>query len=205
MKAKTLAASLLTGIVLLTTGSYATAQSNKFNKGDLIVNLDYGLGSFTNNDFGWDDSGSRFQNSIGLTADYGILGNIINSKGVITAGLQLGFGFGSETLYNGEYLVNYDQDYRRFRIATRGALHYQFIPQLDTYAGFYLAFVNINKWKGEINAAEVSFDWDDSKTRFIYPALFAGIRYMLTDNFGLNSEISWDDFAYFALGVSFKL
>lgn len=205
MKAKTLAASLLTGIVLLTTESYATAQSNKFNKGDLIVNLDYGLGSFTNNDFGWDGSGSRFQNSIGLTADYGILGDIINSKGVITAGLQIGFGFGSETLsfYDEELsMLKYDQDYRRIRIATRGALHYQFIPQLDTYAGFYLAFVNINKWKSD---GYGTGSWDDSKTRFIYPALFAGIRYMLTDNFGLNSEISWDDFAYFALGVSFKL
>lgn len=206
MKAKTLAAMLLlTAIMLLTTRGNAMAQSNKFNKGDLIINLDYGMGAFTNNDFDWSGSGSRYQNSIGLTADFGILDNIINSKGVITAGLQVGFGFGSESglsIYEDGIWYKYDQDYRRFRIATRGALHYLFIPQLDTYAGCYLAFVNINKWKSDGYGFG---SWDDSKARFITPALFAGIRYMLSDNFGLNSEVSWDDFAYFALGLSFKL
>lgn len=106
------------------------AQS-QFKKGDIGVNLDFALGS--------DDADGVGSNN-GATAGFSIMGeygfmNVINEKGTISAGLLLGAGFNSGDYY----------DFSRVRIGTRGALHYSFIPELDTYAGLNFLFVDIEK------------------------------------------------------------
>lgn len=175
--------------------SVATVNAqSQFNKGDFALNLDYGFGYFDSWDFDGDGSYSTAQHSVGLMGEYGIM-NVINSKGTIAVGGQIGAGFGSDG----------DVDLRRFRIATRGALHYSFIPQIDTYAGLTFCFVDINKWKYEYTAVDgKKYKNDDTNARFIFPTLFAGARYMVSDAFGFNVETSWDRFACIAVGVSFK-
>lgn len=166
----------------------ATAQNqNTFKKGDLAINVNYGFGTFSHNDL----SDNIFQHSIGGTVEYGIMEGLIKGKGSIGVGGQVAFGFGTKD-YSG-----IEVDATRLRIATRGVFHYQFIPQLDTYAGMSLGVVTIDKFKTDHG------DTDD--TDFIYPALFAGVRYMISDKFGFNSEISWEDYSFFSLGVTFKL
>lgn len=178
----------------------ATAQS-QFNKGDFALNLNYGIGAFTSSD--WGGLENVTQHSVGVMGEYGIM-NVINSKGTVSIGGQLGMGFGSKD----------NVDFRRVRIATRGTLHYSFIPQIDTYAGCTFAFVDINKAKWGSVAYEYSEygttmkiegkSDSETKVKFIEPRLFAGARYMFSDAFGVNLETSWDRFAFISFGFTFK-
>ena len=186
----TLLAVVAAAFVSVTT---VNAQS-QFHKGDFALNLDYGLGYFSDYDFdGNNTDNSTAQHSVGLVGEYGIL-NVIDSKGTVSVGAQFGVGFGSEG----------DFDLRRVRIATRGTLHYSFIPQLDTYAGLTFGIVDINKWKYEYEDDNRKIKVDDTNARFVIPAIFTGVRYMVSNSFGFNSEFSWDRFATISLGVSFK-
>ncbi|MBP5365288.1 MAG: hypothetical protein J6Y82_05135 [Bacteroidales bacterium] len=192
MTTKKLFLSVLAAFLCLAT---ASARDNSFGKGNLGINLDYGIGTFDIDDFGYDDDdfgwhGNVAQSSLGAVIEYGILDGLIKGKGTVTVGGQLGFGFGSK----------HNVDYTRVRIATRGAFHYQFIPQLGTYAGITCGIVDINKAK----AGEGSEKITDTHTRVISPRPFGGIRFMLTDGFGLHSEVSWDNFALWSFGVTFK-
>ena len=187
--------------VSLLSGVSASAQS-QFRKGDFAMNIDYSLGTFSQSDLSsWSDNIT--QHGIGFTAEYGILGDIINSKGAISVGGTLGMGFGSgdKWSYNG---YSGDVDAFRFRIATRGTLHYAFIPQLDTYAGLNFLFVDVNKVDVDYKDEDGKHSKSETKTTFIEPRLFAGCRYMFSDFFGVNAEVSWDRFEFFAIGVSFK-
>ena len=180
----------------------ANAQS-KFNKGDFALNVNYGLGAFSDNDWNGNGGGSVTQHSIGVMGEYGIM-NVINERGTISVGGQFGMGFGSEN----------EVDFRRIRIATRGTLHYSFIPQIDTYGGVTFCFVDINKYKwdgytetkqyyGQTVTVDVE-GYSETKNKFIEPRLFAGARYMFNENIGVNLETSWDRFAFVAFGFTFK-
>lgn len=182
-----------------------SAQNNaKFNKGDLAFNLNYGIGAFTSGGF----NDNILQHSFGVSGEYGIMDGMINGKGSIGVGGQLGFGFGSKDFYG------VDVKATRIRIATRGVFHYQFTPAFDTYGGISFCFVDIDKYK--IEDASYSFSEDDysfevksedleeKETNFIEPRAFVGARYMLSDSFGLNLETSWDRFAFISFGATFK-
>ena len=186
MKLKLFCVALMT----LFATTFVSAQ-NEFGKGDMALNINYGMGDF-------DVDGNVFQHSLGASLEYGILDGIIKGKGTVAVGGQVGFGFGSET----EQGV--DINYTRFRIATRGVFHYQFIPQLDTYAGITLGIVDIDKAKVDFKGNEIE-KLEGKETRFVGPAPFVGARYMFSDSFGLNVELSWDSFAMVGLGVTFKL
>lgn len=171
--------------------TFVSAQ-NEFGKGDMALNINYGMGNF-------DVEDNVFQHSLGASLEYGILDGIIKGKGTVAVGGQVGFGFGSMTEQGVEINCT------RFRIATRGVFHYQFIPQLDTYAGITLGIVDIDKVELESDIYEFGEEPEEKETRFVGPVAFAGARYMFSDSFGLNVELSWDSFAMVGLGVTFKL
>lgn len=188
MKLKLFCVALMT----LFATTFVSAQ-NEFGKGDMALNINYGMG-----DFDVDDN--VFQHSLGVSLEYGILDGIIKGKGTVAVGGQVGFGFGSKS----EHGV--DINCTRFRIATRGVFHYQFIPQLDTYAGITLGIVDIDKAELEGDFGDYEIEkLEEKETRFVGPVAFAGARYMFSDSFGLNVELSWDSFAMVGLGVTFKL
>ena len=191
----------LFAVASLFAGIDSNAQS-QFNKGDFALNLDYSLGQFQDRDFGWSSSSLSYtQHGVGILGEYGIM-NVINSKGTISVGGQIGFGFGGDGGDNDGYN---DFDLFRFRIATRGTLHYAFIPQIDTYAGLNFLFVDVNHWSSEYKDANgKKVKNSDSNVKFIEPRLVAGARYMFSSAFGVNMEFSWDRFAFLAAGLSFK-
>lgn len=180
------------------------AQSNyaKFNKGDIAINVDYGLGAFNKID-GYDFDDAILSHSIGVSGEYGIMDGMINGKASIGVGGQFGLGFGREK-YDGPGFEN-KTIATRIRIATRGVFHYQFAPQFDTYGGMTFCFVDIDNYtfKSKTEGSEIKADHTD--TNFIEPRLFAGARYMVSDSFGVNIETTWDRFAFVAFGVTFKL
>ena len=166
----------------------ALAQS-QFRKGDVAINLDYCLGSVSDYD--------GATNGFCVMGEYGFM-NVINEKGTISAGLILGAGFHNDTYkYNyGDYHEEWNVKFSRIRIGTRGALHYSFIPQLDTYGGINFLFV-------DIETAKVGGD-KDTGGKFVCPSIVAGCRYMFSPAFGVNFETTWDRFQHIALGFTFK-
>ena len=124
--------------------------------------------------------------------------NVINEKGTISAGLLLGAGFGGDDYY----------DFSRIRIGTRGALHYSFIPKLDTYGGLNFLFVDIEKVKVEYDietGKKFKRESKETDCKFVAPALVAGCRYMFNEHLGANVELSWDRFQHVGVGLTYKL
>lgn len=163
-------------------GAADSQAQSQFRKGDVGINLDYALGS--------DGHSNGATNGFSVMGEYGFM-NVINEKGTISAGLLLGAGFNSGDYY----------DFSRVRIGTRGALHYSFIPQLDTYGGLNFLFVDIEKvkWNDEDKKKHTSKD-----TKFVAPAIVAGCRYMFCPAFGVNFETTWDRFQHINIGLTFK-
>ena len=179
-------------LVAMLGANQAQAQS-QFRKGDKAINIDFALGSE-----GWGDGSATAGFSI--MGEYGFM-NVINEKGTISAGLLLGAGFGGDDYY----------DFSRIRIGTRGALHYSFIPKLDTYGGLNFLFVDIEKVKVEYDDFDIEtgkkFKRESKETdcKFVAPALVAGCRYMFNEHLGANVELSWDRFQHVGVGLTYKL
>ncbi|MDO4461474.1 MAG: outer membrane beta-barrel protein [Bacteroidia bacterium] len=184
-------------VALFAINSAASAQNAEYRKGDILVNALYSIGSFESYGNGIDGFA---QHAIGLTGEYGILDDMIHGKGAIGVGAELGFGFGSKD-YDGAEVKG-----RRLHIATRGTMHYCFIPALDTYAGFRVGIADWTKYKVETKVPGMGTlkAESDNDGEFIYNFI-AGARYMLSDNFGLNVETAfWGRYSHLSLGVSFK-
>ena len=147
--------------------SIGVNAQNTFSKGDKVVNLGVGLGNtFTGYTSAIPISGSF---------EYGIKDNLFDDKSSLGVGAYVGFAVtnGWTFLYPG----------------VRGALHYQFVDKLDTYAGLMLA-MRIYSGHGF------------SYSNFILP-FFIGGRYYFTDKIGAFAELGYG-IAYLQLGVSLK-
>lgn len=136
--------------------SYQQADAqNVIEKGTNIVNL--GLG-------GYFEDGNRI--TANLSYDYGLTGNLWDSKSAFTLG-------GSFAYANGK-------NWNAFLIGPRAGLHYHFIPKLDTYLaltlGYYWATTDGITVNGQKVASSSSgkFGWN----------LAAGLRYMFTPTLG---------------------
>lgn len=152
-----------------------------FDVGNLGMNIGFGINDADEN---------VFQPSFNFALDYGFLGGIINGKGSISAGGYFGIAHGSKTV-GGAKLTH-----SAWQIGTRGAFHYQFVPNLDTYGCISVGYLHWNH------------DWsDDRPPEFsdgepkVFPT--AGVRYMF-GTCGVYSELSpWNDVALVKLGVTF--
>lgn len=171
-----------------------TAESKAqcaFPDGSLGINLGLGVGhNYWHH--GWDDV---FIPSFNAAVDYAFLPNIINSHGAISGGGYFGIGQGSTKHGDGKHIAN------QFKLGTRGALHYTWVNNLDTYAGVAIGYKHEgHKWK-DTNTKTKS----DPETRGDFDMYgFGGVRLKL-GNFALYSELSTTSFAWFQIGVSFIL
>ena len=145
----------------------ANAQ-NTFNKGDKVVNAGIGLG----NTFG----GYSSMIPISASFEMGIKDKLFDDKSSLGVGAYMGVGFtnGWTFLFPG----------------VRGALHYQFVDKLDTYAGL---MVGIRMYSGH--------GW--SHTDLIVP-FYIGGRYYFKKNLAGFAELG-HGIAYLQVGVALKL
>ncbi len=166
--------------------SKVSAQNNAFSSGTIGINAGLGFGSNT-----W---GNGFMPTFNLAGDYAIK-DVINDGGSISLGAFFGIG-GNKSENN-------------FRLGVRGALHYTFVDKLDTYGGIAMG---VKHSKGKDNDPSNGYGsllggWDDDdeggkETHFTFIPIFAGARYMFTDQFGAYSEVAISKFAYLQIGVS---
>lgn len=173
--------------VLVFVGCKGGFAQNAFEEGSIGINADFGMGHET-----W---GTKFLPSFNLSGDYAIK-NVIHDNGSISAGVMFGFGSTKEEF--------------SLRAGVRGALHYTFVDNLDTYAGIGMGikyskgkesddYNNNNSWW---NSSTSLTSIHDPETHFVYVPLIAGARYMFTDIFGANAEVEISKFTYFKFGVS---
>lgn len=192
MKFNKLAVALLATFSLI---SAVSAQNAEIRKGDFLLNALYSMGRFD----GDATTSSIFQNGLGATAEFAIIDNMIHGKGAIAIGGEFGVGFGSDkyTIAGTECKMKA----KRIHVATRGTMHYSFVPALDTYAGFRAGIADWSTYTPEIAGVEGEKSKDND---FIYEFV-CGARYFLSDNFALNAEATpVGRYSFFSLGVTFK-
>ena len=158
--------------------SYSASAQNVVERGTNVVNLGVGLNS-SNSDNLFTVVGSW---------DYGVIGNLFDSRSALTLGAQGAFST-SQYLYS-------------FSIGPTVGIHYHFIPKLDTYLRLMLGYSN---WSHKNNTTTEliksaglhseggGFGWN----------LALGARYMFTQNVGAFVEVGYG-ISVANIGVAFR-
>ena len=179
---------LIAAIMLCGIATTSNAQ-NEFYVGTFGLNFGFGCGTINHSENHWNNI---FIPSFNFACDYSFLPNVINSNGSVSGGGYVSFGKGSRT----DQGIKYSDVC--WRVGTRGALHYTWVRNLDTYAG--LAF-GVKHQTYKVDVAGVD---DSSETDFDSYG-FGGARYKLSDSFSVFSEVATTHFAWFQLGISILL
>jgi opacity protein-like surface antigen len=177
---------LFTVIVIVVALGSAQAQVEPvFVKGDKVVNLGIGLGTYY---------GGYFRSVIpplAASVEYGMKDNLFDVE-------NLNFGLGG---YVGFYSSRYrylDYGYTTIVLGVRGSLHYPFVEKLDTYAGLLLG-PRINIATGAYSGTYVSAP--GSPLAF---DTYVGGRYYFSEKMAVFGELGYG-IAYLTLGVALKL
>lgn len=162
---------------------------NTFSKGDQNLNIGVGIGDVL--------GGSGYSTKIppvSVSYEYGIKDELFDEKSSLGIGAYLGYA-ANKYAYTG----NYGWDYTYFILGARGALHYQLVDKLDTYAGLMLGYNS--------TGSSAYGDWGNNKFPASNSALlwsiYIGGRYYFTESIGGFAELGYG-IAYLQLGVSFK-
>ena len=134
-------------------------QAQEMSKGQLVGSARLGFG------------GAGFP--VAISGDYGVVGNLINGNDAISVGGQVGM-----FIWNDGY-----QSHISLTAAFRANFHYQFVDNLDTYAGAQIGLFR--------NGLGLGFD--------------LGARYYFNDKFGVNLEFGGCGFTGVSAGISMKL
>lgn len=163
---------------------------NVFSKGDKVVHLGVGLGSYL--------GGTGYTSSIPpvlVSYEQGIVDNLIDGNASIGLGGYLGY---TANKWNATNDSGYKYSY--LILGARGAFHYQFIDKLDTYAGLMLGYNIVNgKWFG--SGTETNPVATSSSVAY---SVFLGARYYFTDKVAVFAEVGYG-IAALELGVAFRL
>lgn len=140
-------------------------------------------------------SGSSFASVVpplSISLEFNVADELFDENSSVGVGGYLGFaGYN----YTG---LNSDASFSNFLLGARGALHYQFIEQLDTYAGLMLGYRIVN-WNTNVGG----FDFGTAAASGFISAFYIGGRYYFNENIAAMLELGYG-IAYINLGVAFK-
>lgn len=161
------------------------AQNNTFTEGDKVLNLGLGIGStlYTGNAYG------STVPPLSASIEFNVVDELFDESSSIGVGGYLGYAGYDYRLSGTDYGFN------NIILGGRGALHYQFIDNLDTYAGLLLGYrvVNWNSQDTFGSAASGGF----------ISAFYVGGRYYFNENIAGMVELGYG-IAYLNLGVAFR-
>lgn len=155
--------------ILLIVGSVACAFSqSSFNRSATVVNVGAGIAT---------DVKHTVFPPLSVSIEQGVADGIFSTgKGSVGVGGYIGLA---------AYRDHYDSDtYVHTILGPRASLHYEFVPQLDTYSSLMLGY----------NVGARRFAWE----------LMLGARYYFNPNIALMTELGYG-VTFFNLGVSFRL
>ncbi|MBO7463394.1 MAG: outer membrane beta-barrel protein [Bacteroidales bacterium] len=189
---------IFAALVMVCGVSVNSNAQNEFYVGTLGLNFGLGCGTVNHAENHWNNI---FLPSFNFAADYSFLPNVINSNGSVSGGLYFGIGSGSRTEY--QSLHKRDVKFSDFcwRIGTRGALHYTWVRNLDTYAGVAFGMKHQTYKRDYVGENEVpkrdETDFDSYG--------FGGARYKFNQSVAVFSEVATTHYAWFQIGVSVML
>lgn len=176
-----------------------TANAQVFSKGDVVLNGTIGIGSLSGYSLGLPP--------IALSGEFCIVDNLFDENSSIGVGALVGMGR-YKTVHE-DIWGKYKNTYNRLAFSARGAFHYNFVKNLDTYAGLGLGlYVNNSKYKYTYNDEYIGVELENQKASetnmgFAF-SFFAGARYYFSPNFGVVAELGYG-MTYLSLGVTYKL
>ena len=179
-------------VVCFLSATHSEVHAQSFEKGDIDMNFQVGFGT------AW-YYGTYYKMGIpfiSVAGDFALKDDW--GPGVFGIGGLIGVST-VKTRYT--YIGgDYGYKYTNFSIVPRATYHYQFVDKLDTYAG---VATGITIRSGKEYGDYVLGAPDDSGVRFVITA-FAGVKYYLTDNFSVMSELYVYDLATINIGIGLK-
>jgi len=170
-----------------------TLRAQLFDEGDLVFNAGIGLGST------YYTYGSYYSTTVPplfLSGDYCLREDL--GPGNLGVG-----GFIGYSAYKYHYDVSgydYGWKYKTLIIAARGSYHFtELVEKLDIYGG---VLVGAKIVSDEAFGDYTGSDYSVNKGGPVFD-IFAGVRYQLTDNFEVMSELSYG-IAWFKIGLALK-
>lgn len=171
-----------------------TTNAQIFSKGDIVLNGTIGFGSLTNYSIGLPP--------IAISGEYCIVDNLFDANSAIGVGAYVGVGRYKHVHWN-DYDVKIKDLYTRWVFGARGLFHYNFVDNLDTYAGLMLGVYSNSEKKTYTDNTNTVKTNKYTSAAFAY-SLFIGARYYFTPNFGVVAEAGYG-LTFFSLGVTYKL
>jgi hypothetical protein len=188
-------------IILLLAGHGMKGQA--FQSGTNVLGIGVGIG-------GYYDIGSYSSQSpaLGISYEHGMSWHA--GGGVI----GLGGYFGYKTFsyhYDYPFIGNYyiDEKWTYMIIGIRGAYHYDFAhnDKLDTYGGIMISFDNLSYSYNDTYYTAANgypyYSHPNSYSSGLYPTLFVGARYYLSNSIGIFAEGGYG-ISYITIGINFK-
>ncbi len=174
--------SLATATIVFFNANAATDGITAFQKGDFDLGIMIGVPA---------ESHANMP-TVSLDGAWGLTSGFINTKAFgQNGGIDLGFYYG---------ITSYDNALQNCILA-RSAFHFQFVKNLDTYAGI-LAGVNIWSPTGDAKDAGA-----DTNTNAAF-GLYTGAKYYFSNKIGAKLELASDfnegDVPWVSAGITFK-
>lgn len=176
----------------------STKAQDVFHKGDIVGNVQIGVGNYHSYGIGFHPTS--------ISLDFGAFDNIIKGE---NGSIGIGGYFGIAN-YRDKWVVNdvkYKETNLRMCFGVRGSFHYQFVDNLDTYAGFMMGLYtnNYNYVVKDTHGNNIIVDDKDyhkERVNFAH-SMFIGARYYFSDAFGVSAEAGYG-FTYLSAGITFK-
>lgn len=186
---------MLIAVVLLLGLTNVKAQ-DLFSKGAIAVNANIGLGNYSGYNMGIPP--------LSLSADVGVIDNLIGDNGSVGVGGYVGFATNSYT-YNYYSNYYYKATVTRMCFGVRGTFHYQLNDKLDTYAGLMLGLYTYSySYKDNYNDDYYKNYYSNLNHSDIAFSAYVGTRYYFSRTMALNAEVGYG-FTYISAGLTFKL
>jgi len=179
---------LVAFLTLLGFNCGVSAQTGIFMEGDMVINAGVGIGTYINHDTNMNTFSMTIP-PISGSFEYCILDRLIDGEGSVGIG-----GYLSYILFRGKDKITGGNGFNvgDLVIGPRGLFHYQFIDNLDTYAGVMVGY-DIVSFSQPNGTAGSKF----------CPAFFVGARYYFTNNFGVFGELGYG-VSLLQLGFTYK-
>lgn len=167
------------------------SNAQVIEKGEKVLNLGVGLGTALYSGSGYTGSVPPISGSLEVV----IKDDLFDGNGAIGVGGYLGYA-----AYKWEY-SGWGWKYSNIIIGPRGYLHYNFLENLDTYAGVMLGY-NVVSSKETGNSIP-GYNYNASSGGVIFSG-FIGARYFFNEKVAAMAELG-SGIAYLNLGVALKL
>lgn len=207
----------LTLFIFLLNTTTKAQDNTAFEKGTIVATGGYGFPDLyrTSLRVSYNGYSSTKVSGLGpiiLKGDYGIIkfkwGHTVGAGIVVGySSSKVDYSYSTTKWNNGNgwnnYTYNQTDNYRTITFGARGTYHVFTKEKFDCYASIGLGF-NVNTYTRSTNDPDGIYISGYKSRSGIYQAFTVGIRYYFTKNFGVYSELGWDNSTPIQGGVALK-